>query len=124
MRGCELTDWKDPTYLDTLAAAYAEAGDFEAAVKTQARAIELVKAFDAGLKAYQDKKRHRGAGCSPESITPVGVHFPGEISCVLYRPVRCDAVPDPRWGTGWGRYRVWPRNVRGEAHSDLHWFAR
>jgi hypothetical protein len=60
MRGCELTDWKDPTYLDTLAAAYAEAGDFEAAVKTQARAIELVKDFDAGLKAYQDKKRHRG----------------------------------------------------------------
>jgi tetratricopeptide (TPR) repeat protein len=60
MRGCELTDWKDPTYLDTLAAAYAEAGDFEAAVKTQSKAIELVKDFDARLKAYQDKKRHRG----------------------------------------------------------------
>ncbi len=58
MLGCELTDWKDPAYLDTLAAAYAEVGDFDAAVKTQAKAIELVKDFDARLKAYQDKKRH------------------------------------------------------------------
>ena len=60
MRGCELTDWKDPTYLDTLAAAYAEAGDFDAAVRTQAKAIELAKDFGARLKLYQDKKRHRG----------------------------------------------------------------
>ena len=60
MRGCELTDWKDPTYLDTLAASYAEAGDFEAAVKTQAKAIALIKDFDARLKAYQDKTRYHG----------------------------------------------------------------
>jgi tetratricopeptide (TPR) repeat protein len=59
-RGCELTDWKDPNYLDTLAAAYAEAGDFDSAVRTQARAIELVKDFGARLNAYQDKKRYPG----------------------------------------------------------------
>jgi tetratricopeptide (TPR) repeat protein len=58
-RGCDLTDWKDPNYLDTLAASYAEAGDFDAAVRTQSRAIELVKDFDTRLRAYQDKKRHR-----------------------------------------------------------------
>jgi tetratricopeptide (TPR) repeat protein len=61
VRACELTDWKDPSYLDTLAAAYAEAGDFDAAAKTQARAIDLTKDFAARLKAYQNKMRHRGA---------------------------------------------------------------
>ena len=30
---CELTEWKDPIYLDTLAVAFAETGDFDQAVK-------------------------------------------------------------------------------------------
>jgi serine/threonine-protein kinase len=33
----------DPGSLDTLAAAYAEAGRFEDAVKTQERAIDIIK---------------------------------------------------------------------------------
>jgi tetratricopeptide (TPR) repeat protein len=32
-RSCELTDWRNAKTLDMLAAAYAEAGDFDAAVK-------------------------------------------------------------------------------------------
>jgi eukaryotic-like serine/threonine-protein kinase len=37
---CEMTDWKDPLCLDTLAAAYAEAGQFEEAVRYQTRALD------------------------------------------------------------------------------------
>jgi tetratricopeptide (TPR) repeat protein len=61
-KACELTDWKKPEYLNTLAAAYAEAGDFDAAVKWQSKAIELLtdekkkEDYRTRLKLYQEKK--------------------------------------------------------------------
>jgi len=42
-RACELTHWRDPDCLDTLAAAYAEVNDFEAAVRWQTQAIKLTR---------------------------------------------------------------------------------
>ncbi|HMB08821.1 MAG TPA: tetratricopeptide repeat protein, partial [Isosphaeraceae bacterium] len=52
--------------LDTLAAAYAEAGDFDAAVKWEAKALEVLpkddtdqNSFRSRLALYQDKKPYR-----------------------------------------------------------------
>jgi Flp pilus assembly protein TadD len=64
-RACSLTEWKDPSMVDTLAAAHAEAGDFDSAVKWQTRAIDLLtdenqKAdFRSRLRLYQARKPYR-----------------------------------------------------------------
>ena len=40
-RACELTNFENAAYVDTLAAAYAEAGEFETAVEWQQQAIDV-----------------------------------------------------------------------------------
>ncbi len=42
-RACTLTDYKQATLLDTLAAAYASVGKFPQAVQTAQKALELAK---------------------------------------------------------------------------------
>jgi eukaryotic-like serine/threonine-protein kinase len=66
-KACELANWKNPTYMDTLAAASAESGDFDAAVKWQTKAIDLLantaeKAnYGTRLKLYREKKPFHSA---------------------------------------------------------------
>lgn len=40
---CRVTKYRVPAFLDTLAAAYAEAGDFDAAVATLQQALIIVR---------------------------------------------------------------------------------
>jgi len=63
-KACELTEWKDAETLDTLAAAYAEAGEFSKAIEYCQKAIELADdetkpELEARLKLYQDEKPFR-----------------------------------------------------------------
>jgi tetratricopeptide (TPR) repeat protein len=64
---CRLTGWMSPYFVDTLAAAHAEAGDFDAAVAWQSRAIDLLSgqwrrdAYRARLALYQARKPFRAA---------------------------------------------------------------
>jgi len=67
-KACELSGWGNSTFLDTLATAYAEIGDFDAAVKWQTKAIELLTEkteqgdFRTRLKLYQEKKPYHYGG--------------------------------------------------------------
>jgi tetratricopeptide (TPR) repeat protein len=64
-KACELAEWKDGRYLDVLATAYAEAGDFEKAIKFEKKALdgksndeemELISQRRERLKLFEQKK--------------------------------------------------------------------
>jgi len=61
LKACELSEWKNPTYLDTLAASYARVGNFNDAVKWQHKALESprpanAEAFAQRLRYYEEGK--------------------------------------------------------------------
>jgi tetratricopeptide (TPR) repeat protein len=63
-KACARTQDKVASYLDTLAAAYAEAGEFEQAVQTQMRALQIAAPqeraeFAARLKLFRENKKYR-----------------------------------------------------------------
>ncbi|HUL28922.1 MAG TPA: tetratricopeptide repeat protein, partial [Thermodesulfobacteriota bacterium] len=60
-KACELSEWKNPNYLDTLAAAYARLGDFENAVMWQEKALDSSKSarkpeLRQRLNFYRERK--------------------------------------------------------------------
>jgi tetratricopeptide (TPR) repeat protein len=66
IKACELSKWKEPGPFFTLAAAYAEAGDFDKAVKYQVQAIQRKSAYTPvgkgsreRLALYRDHKAYR-----------------------------------------------------------------
>ncbi|HEX5442719.1 MAG TPA: tetratricopeptide repeat protein [Pirellulales bacterium] len=63
-KACELSAWEDLNAIDTLAAAYAEAGNFDKAVEYAQRAVEQAPeakqaAYQKRLKLYRQKKPFR-----------------------------------------------------------------
>ncbi len=61
LKACELSDWRNAEYLDTLAAAYARVGDFDNAVKWQEKAWESSKLAGTSelqqrLNLYRERK--------------------------------------------------------------------
>lgn len=65
-KSCELNEWHEPMYVATLAAAYAEIGDFDSAIKFQTQAIyltpkesDLLIANEQLLGLFVEKKPYR-----------------------------------------------------------------
>jgi tetratricopeptide (TPR) repeat protein len=61
LKACELSEWRNAEYVDTLAAGYARAGDFDNAVRWQEKALGYPKLarpseFQQRLNFYQERK--------------------------------------------------------------------
>jgi Tfp pilus assembly protein PilF len=64
LRACELSNYEHPGVLDTLAAAYASAGNFPEAVKTAERAVKLAEASgkkDLALKIQKQLELYKAS---------------------------------------------------------------
>jgi hypothetical protein len=66
LQACEASHWEDFGYVDTLAAAYAETGNFEQAVKFEEQAVGMLSPenslrdkMERRLALYQDHKPYR-----------------------------------------------------------------
>lgn len=55
IRACELTEWSEPSFLDTLAAACAECGEYDQAVHWATKAVEILQQrSESDAKQLQD----------------------------------------------------------------------
>jgi tetratricopeptide (TPR) repeat protein len=77
-KACDLTKYEKPHILSTLAAGYAEKGDWETAIKWSSKAVELgVKEDDVNdqlkkeLESYKEKKPWREKQDIPENTKPL-----------------------------------------------------
>ncbi|MGI8978307.1 MAG: tetratricopeptide repeat protein [Pirellulaceae bacterium] len=76
-QACDLTEYKKPHILSTLASGYAEAGDFETAIKWSTKAVELGKGTENDdqlqkeLEGYKEKKPWREMQIIEENKAPL-----------------------------------------------------
>ncbi len=98
-KACEFAGWKSPEYLDTLAAAYAEADDFREAIKWQEKALtdpgltrtlgaDEAKAARHRLDLYRQNRPFRD-GPPPGPLT-----FTRTASSLTSAPSSCPETPD------------------------------
>lgn len=76
-QACELTEYKMPHILSTLASAYAESGDWENAVKWSTKAVdmsdpEIKEQLQKELNSYKEKKPWRESQNVEENKKPIG----------------------------------------------------
>ena len=79
IEACELTDYAKPHILSTLAAAYAETGDFEKAIEWSSKAVTIatenkdkqLEQLESELKSYQEKKPWREKIETKENKAPI-----------------------------------------------------
>lgn len=79
LEACELTKYEEAHILSTLAAAYAETGDFDKAIEWSQKAVDLGKKeghnqldqLELELKSYQDKKPWREQQETKEKKAPI-----------------------------------------------------
>ncbi len=79
-KACELSQWNDPPCIDTLAAAYAESGKWDEAVKFQKMAVETgksrespeweMKQFISRVALYEQQKPYREIPAPPRENKP------------------------------------------------------
>jgi tetratricopeptide (TPR) repeat protein len=79
LKGCELTKYEKPHIISTLAAGYAEKGDWETAKKWSAKAVEMGAKEDdiddqlkKELESYKEKKPWREKQEVEENTKPIG----------------------------------------------------
>ena len=79
LKACELTKYQRPHILSTLAAGYAEKGDWETAIKWSTKAVELGAKDDMiddqlkkELESYKEKKPWREKQEIEENTKPLG----------------------------------------------------
>jgi hypothetical protein len=54
-KACELTNWKEWSWIDTLAAAYAESGEFQRAIEFEEQALKTGKSPESEHNAMQER---------------------------------------------------------------------
>lgn len=77
LQACALTAWKDPSNIDTLAAAYAENGDYPKAIVAQKQALALLigkpdanNDYRERLSEYERHQPHRATAADRQATPP------------------------------------------------------